>query len=216
MIQVYIPRFFKSGISALPASFLLGIWIYRHRSFELNLTLRQKVLLLIFLMLGITLSTAAYYFTIAGPGDNADRIYNVVYSGFFLTMIIGWVLFFHSRTSAQLLRPIYTVIALLLFFTSSLIANDNVHLVWREWKNGQISAFDQQVKLRIETIREAAASANLCKIVYVKSYYQPPRSIWHNSDIAPNRQHYYWNRAYERYFGVDEVRLEGDSVKMLY
>jgi hypothetical protein len=30
-------------------------------------------------------------------------------------------------------------------------------------------------------------------------------------DIKPNKSEFYWNNAYEKYFHVDEIRLEGDT-----
>lgn len=216
MALTYIPKFFTTGFPAIPVSFLVGLWIHRYRSFELNVTTVQKGLVMAGLMLALALSTAAYYATIAGPGDNADRIYNTVFAGTFLVMIMGWVMILQSRFSVVLLRPFYMILALGIFVISSFMVKDNAHLVWHEWKNGQIAAFDRQVKQRIETIRASAATSDPCKIVYVKAYQQLPQSIWHDSDIAPERKHYYWNRAYERYFYVDEVRLEGDTFKMLF
>jgi hypothetical protein len=46
----------------------------------------------------------------------------------------------------------------------------------------------------------------------VDSLINPPATIYHGPDISRNRKVNYWNMAYESYFGIDEIKIEGDSL----
>lgn len=50
------------------------------------------------------------------------------------------------------------------------------------------------------------------KVVYFELMKQLPQSVSLPGDLLPNRQSEDWNLAYELYFDIDEVRLEGDTI----
>ena len=53
--------------------------------------------------------------------------------------------------------------------------------------------------------------ASCWRIAVLPPLENTPRSIFMAPDIKANKLEYFWNNAYEKYFNVDEIRLEGDT-----
>ena len=79
---------------------------------------------------------------------------------------------------------------------------------------GTAKAYNNEMKSRYNTIRKCKEDNTLRKVAVIKPLKSNPVSIYFPPDMLPDRTFALWNNAYERYFGVDEVRFENDTLKL--
>lgn len=107
--------------------------------------------------------------------------------------------------------PVQPVVAFL-FLVLLVFSPNNISEIKAEYHEGIV----QQVKNKAE---QFYARVNAEKkrnpertIVYFENPPVTPQTNYFGPDVMPNRQAPWWNIAYEGYFKVDEVRLQGDTI----
>jgi hypothetical protein len=209
---VYIPHFFTRAWEAIPTIVLLALFIHSSNSGKQQLPLKKMLFILTLGIFFICASTFAYYFSIAGFNDNANRIYNTVYFGIILIGVWSTlVLLLHCNRFFSMQRITYLRGTMVLLLAAGFFnPYNNFGKMLAELNSGTISNFDKQIQERLRSIRKAQQQ-NGCKTAYFTELTQKPVTIWHNTDLMPNRKESFWNRGYERYFYIDEVRVVGDT-----
>lgn len=100
----------------------------------------------------------------------------------------------------------------LLFLVLLVFSPNNISEIKAEYRAGIV----QQVKYKAEQFYSRVKAEKKRNpertIVYFENPPVTPQTNYFGPDIMPNRQAPWWNIAYEGYFKVDEVRLQGDTI----
>lgn len=75
-----------------------------------------------------------------------------------------------------------------------------------------MTAYSTQMTQRYADMYEAATGDGPYKLAYLFPLTATPSSIMIEGDVMPNRSLAHWNRAYQRFFSLDEVRMVGDTI----
>lgn len=158
------------------------------------------------------LSTLSYYLSIGTKSSDADRIYNTVFVVFFILLItiVTLLLMTFIRQTDKFKLTLIKSICIVSLFLGLVITPNNFKQIVIDFNSGKLDAFDTEITERLNAIKLARNESG-CKIVEFKPLKNLPATIWINTDIVPNRTDHFWNRGFERYFYVDEVRLTGDT-----
>lgn len=108
--------------------------------------------------------------------------------------------------------PVMASIILLLFITP--IFSNNYVSILEEFRAGILTKFDADMRVRIKTLKEVRATNPFCyKSAIVGEVVDYPKSIYNGPDLLPNRGYAFGNEAWEAYFRLDEIRIQGDTAK---
>jgi hypothetical protein len=144
------------------------------------------------------------------------RLYNSLQPGIFILFTLMIYFIFNGYINKNLPSSQYPFLFFMLsilLFTSLLVSDNSVNLIKNDFKTGKLTSFksvmdDNYDRLtRIELQDACWRSVELFDVLNFV-----PNSIAQEPFLYSNRNPHYWNRAYEEYFKVDEVYLEGDSV----
>lgn len=199
----------------LPLSILFLLCFFK--DLKLNIKFSSYFLLIPFVMLHLAL--LAFYLPMGFETSIPLRIYTTIYFGFLLYFTIVVPLFFHDRISKILdvkyAQPIILV-SLLILGTSFFLLPNNISLLKEDYLSGKMQKLDFLCKTRYALIQESKNKVEPCwKQAVIPALNNAPKSIYHQPDIKPNRTEPYWNAAFERYFLINEVLLEGDTVSLI-
>lgn len=210
---MYMPRFFSRAWGAIPVAILLASFVHTSQPNLPRWSFKKTITYILVGLLFLHVSTYAYYFTIATYNANADRIYNTVYfamlliaAGAFLALLQQFRQYFTNQKISQL-----RLAAALLLAVNVLNPYNNFNRLISDLHSGSISRFDKQIQQRLQAVKNAQVNEG-CKTASFIPLTEKPATVWHNTDLVANRQESFWNRGYERYFFIDEVRLVGDTV----
>lgn len=155
------------------------------------------------------------------PMGESEVIPNRIFTSFFLViqflLVFVFSSYFNTKTLtlfkrekiavAQIRFALVIALALSLTFTQN-----NLNILAHEYASGVLINYDQTMKKRYEIIKSAKNKQKTCwKVAILPPLVNPPKSIYMNPDIKANKEGFFWNNAYEKFFGLDEVRLEGDT-----
>lgn len=185
--------------------------------FKVNLSYRWRVVVAIYLLLIPFLMLPAFYLPMVDT-ELPERIF----TSFFLvlqTSIFLIILLFSDKIVRVRLMTENSKSHLILFATTIAIVasfflySSNISLILDEKLDGTLDAYHQTMKSRYEILENTkSCPANTWKVAVLPKLVKYPQSIYMHPDIKPDKQEFYWNNAYEIFFDVDEVRLEGDTV----
>jgi len=185
--QLYLPRLIENSLLFLPVCLLIALALPgTFRSTEQPIWKALAWGLPIFAVL----STLSYYLTIAVPQANADRIYNTL---FFSVQLMAVGLVYRMRAFLPAVKAGQWIIWFGMLLALGLTDNNYNRLI-AEYRDGTIPAFDRQMQARIDSLRAV------------------PHHFWHQTDVVAQRREHFWNRSYERYFHLDELRISSDTV----
>jgi hypothetical protein len=165
------------------------------------------------------LMTLAFYIPMEINNAYPSRIFNssVVVQELLAFIILPLALMSNSRLiiikkQQNYLQPISTIILFMLLFLL-ITTNNNISKIRKEFIEGTIENYECDMQARYTAIAKVKSSqAQACwKVVVVDSLRNPPTTIFSAPDICHNRNPAIWNQNYEIYFGVDEIRLKGDT-----
>lgn len=209
---LYQKDFFFGKLIILPGCILAGTFLVGHLKLKRELSaIRVSIIFIAAILLSYS-ATLPYYLSIATRNNDTDRIYNAVYFGNLLLCVFIVLLFLRALKCDVLPGRLQfaraasgIVVALCIIFSIN-----NFRSLKEQFSDGSLQRFDTQVRERLRAIQEAK-SAGGCTRAYFMELTVRPSMIWYNTDLVPNRAEPVWNRAYERYFHVDEVRIVGDT-----
>ena len=110
-------------------------------------------------------------------------------------------------------RGITLVIAFVLII--SVFSSQNVIVLYSDLFNGVARRFNKEMNERYDIFSKSKEINMIYKVSVIKPLEDKPATIYFPPDILPNRAYALWNDAYERYFGVDEVRFEKDTLRFV-
>jgi hypothetical protein len=89
---------------------------------------------------------------------------------------------------------------------------NNVALIRNEYHSGLLACYREEMLNRHYSFLTNRPK-NGMGIVCLADLNCLPLTVQHDPQIEPNRKPYFWNWAYERWYGREEVYLEGDTVR---
>jgi hypothetical protein len=185
---------------------------------EFNLSVKQISGAIAGLMLLIIMISYAFYIPMGYVSTYPERLYNFINYIFQFIPYLLIPIFIRVRLLRNSpLSSLFTsrIVALCLFICSYLLVfgTNNISQIKNEYMSGNLEKFSCQMNKRYETIN-AAKEMDTWKVAVVDSLENIPAIIYSSPDIMPNRRPYFWNDAYETYFGLNEVRLKDDTFSL--
>jgi hypothetical protein len=163
-------------------------------------------------------------FFIAFPTTNEipERIYipivflQITFLFFILMPFVWHKIHLHLKLKNQLLfssfKNVTFVSSIFFVFFFTFIQNQgSVGLLISEINSGQIFAYHKFIENRYKILINAMNSSDKYKIVCVDMISDFPESFFCDQDIENDRTNSKWNRYYEAYFKIDELRVFGDN-----
>jgi hypothetical protein len=112
------------------------------------------------------------------------------------------------RKSDSLYRGVMTLLAVM----TACMPGNNYRLIRTELGSSILAAtYTRHLEFYAEVEDVLANDLRPAKVEFALNG-EIPSSIFPERDLLPNRENEDWNIAYEMYFGVDEVRMAGDTV----
>ena len=178
-------------------------------------------LALLFLVIAFAM-TCAYYIPTQINTGFPTRIFTatgLLVASAAILVYISMFRYIHSIVNQQkwyakvkAIMPVCTVGLIVGTFT--LNVNNNFWSIQQDYKNGHLTTFDNAMCLRYTTLSRVSADADDCyKTAIIVPIPNFPSSICFGNDLLPNRTYAFDNEAWETYFGIDEVMLQGDTVR---
>ncbi len=181
--------------------------------------LHHSVLSIIFLLPALLLMTAAYYIPLGADKSYPLRIYNIIQLGLQLMAFISLPLILRYYTKTWInKKPHFSgfimTFALTIILYFSILGNGNISLIRSEFISGKLSRFKHEMNQRYEIFFDAKNGSSP-HTALLDTLMNKPESIYHPTDISNNRSPAKWNVAYEKYFGLDEVRFKTDTINIV-
>jgi hypothetical protein len=214
-------HFLFSNIIVIPSIVFFSIFLAQKLKLNLNQEkqlVKYSILSVVILMPVFYLMTSAYYIPLGFDKGYPERIYNIVQFGMQLITFISLPIII-SLTAKKIILNHFSFFsfirtaALAVIFSGLLWGNSNISLIRKEYYLGTFIYFKDQMAMRYKIINNAALKKNN-KIAIIDSLKLAPKSIYHPTDISPNRNPEKWNVAYEKYFKVDKIMFSTDTVIM--
>jgi len=176
-----------------------------------------RVLVAIFVMWQVMAYIVAlgYYLPLGSVYEYPGRALNVVMlvslTGIMVAAAISGPRMFIPR---RLNRPgaASAAILVMLILGCVVFPGANYRMIRNEFLDGTLPLNQQR---HLQFYRDAEMAVFEGKRPSIVRFAMPdtiPFSVFPERDLLPNRENEDWNIAYEMYFGVDEVRMQGDTV----
>lgn len=219
-ISDFMQEFFRwhtSGLLLLLAAFLLFVVLLKK---PLDIPLKYKRFFLLSLLLSFPIlyfMTFTYYLPMGHESSLPQRIYSFVFLGYQI-WLVGLFIYLSSfkNTISDYFKTtnllnIKLSLSILMLFSIHFSVN-NFQYIKVDLESGVLKEFYTQMQKRLDLLNELKIQHKSCRKVIelplIESY---PESIHLPTDIVPNKSIINWNIAYQKYFDIDEVRLEGDT-----
>ena len=189
-----------------------------HKHFLNKISTGQILLLLVGLFLTMYAQPFVYYISM-GADIYPERIYNFANWQFLIIIffIIPILLIKLNIFSKPVFQKYHTQLlsfVVLVSLSQIIFGNNNLTLIRKEFCDGTYSAYKKQMTDRYEIIKNTK-SINGWKCAEIDSIATNTQTIYSPPDIFKNRLVDKWNKSYEGYFMVDEVKIKGDTVSKL-
>jgi hypothetical protein len=171
----------------------------------------QKNILFALCIVTLYFMTLAFYIP-AGrlETDFPNRIYTSINTGMVICFVLFIPIFLRRYFSYN--SPIIHFVALLIIGSGMFWGNTNIRLIKDEYQMGLLQRHNEEMTKRYEIIYEAKNRNDGQQIAVIDTLSAKPRSIYYGPDIEANRNPAYWNQAYEAFFNIDEIKLNGDTI----
>jgi len=140
-------------------------------------------------------------------------LYTVLF--FFVFPAFWQRLLSHMQPSFTATKPIGLAVTLLMIVISVSVYSGrfgNMGTLVTELRSGAIRAYHERMAGNYARLLSGAHSNSKYVIVCVEETVSYPQSIFSDQDIENDRRHSKWNRFYEAYFNIDEIRVVGKNV----
>lgn len=102
-----------------------------------------------------------------------------------------------------------------ILFFNMILGENSMNNIKKDYVAGKLDKFKFEMNQQMIQIQNVK-SKNICwKSVKIKEISSYPSSIFSPPFPTPNRETEFWNSAMEKYYGVDEIYLEGDTVRLI-
>ncbi|MCB9256492.1 MAG: hypothetical protein H6579_05125 [Chitinophagales bacterium] len=210
-------RMSTQGLVMLSMSYLAMVLFKKfYQDFALKMGKAKLFLTLFLVLFGLYLSSFAFYIPMGHEEFLPIRIFSTLNFGFQLAFIIFIpsiiLAILPEKYLASKTKMAFSLFAVLSLITFLHFGNNNIHNIRYDFESGKLKLFSEQMSHRYLLI-EQAKNTQLCwKKAIVPPLQNIPYSIYSPPDIQENKAAFYWNNAYEIYFQIDEISLEGDSI----
>lgn len=176
-----------------------------------KLNQNQQIILFTLCIVTLYFMTLAYYIP-AGRLEIyfPNRIYTSINTGMVICLVFFIPILLRRYFSYN--SPIIHFMALLIIGGGMFWGNTNIRLIKDEYHMGLLQRHNEEMNKRYEIIYEAKKRNDGQQIAVIDTLSAKPESIYSGPDIEANRNPAYWNQAYETFFNIDEIRLNGDTI----
>lgn len=164
--------------------------------------------------------TWAYYWPMGADSMAPRRIQtSLLYGlqiwtwGLMVTLVSGKWLHCQRISNIRLNAFIPAVLAIVMC-CDVMFSHNNITEIRREFSEGTLSGYREQM-LNRHSLLEGTSRKGAWNVAVVPPITHFPTMVFDPPLLYPNRHQDYWNRAYERYYLLDEVRLSTDTVTKL-
>jgi len=186
------------------------------KNWSQNIKISQVYFFSLLLLIAIYLSSYAFYIPMGFEDTIPFRIYTSIDLGvqLILGISIPVILIKHFEGFVfKFTTPWVGSLSILSILIALMFGNNNISVLKKEFRNNTLLEYSETINLRYETIKKSKSDNQKCwKVATIEKVKNLPKSIYSPPDILSNKEAYYWNNAYEKYFEIDEVRLVGDTV----
>jgi len=184
------------------------------------IAVRRVLIVVLVLILVASLMTLPYYLGMRKSYDIPFRIFSSTSVIINVAIILLWlaaVKYFVGlklfTTTKQIINITSMIASVFLLLSTLPVFPSNYSNILKELKSGVLAKFDSNMKLRINALDSVRVSNPLCyKSAIVFKIASYPTSIYNGPDLLPNRAYAFGNEAWEAYFRLDEIRVQGDTV----
>lgn len=104
----------------------------------------------------------------------------------------------------------------ILFLIGTIAIPNSYSLIKKDYLSGRLSIFKEEMDKQYKLLKANRNKEKCIRLVVLNDVQEIiPKSIATNPYIKPNREEGFWNRAYEEYFYIDEIRLKTDTNKTI-
>jgi hypothetical protein len=198
-----------------PVSIILTYLLLSNNHF-INLLILKKsnsLFIAICLIILAYLMTYSYYLPMG-----IEFVPYRVYSALVPMIFIAGILILHLIVTTFQLNFFSSIktqcLFVLILFLSFLFGKNSENEIKMDYSSGKLAKFKFDIDQQMVQIYKSKSSKKCWKSVKIKSLNDYPKSIFSPPIPLPNREADYWNSAMEKYYGVDEVYLEGDTIRL--
>ncbi len=196
---------------------------YRHETIGRFLKSGSKSWLVGVLIIVSYVMTMAYYIPMQVDTGYPARIYNssAILQQFAIMLLLPLIIAgkgaIRSIQKSPQAKIFMSFFVLLLLSLSIAFSRSNIYNIRKEFMEGKFATYRRAMESRYAAIYRAKKEELCWQVAVVDSLISPPATIYYGPEIKPNRSAAHWNVAYETYFGIDEIRITGDTaVKLSY
>lgn len=214
-ITHFVGEFFrvltKSGIVIAAAFLISGRFLNLKTNSFIPLNQRHTIRLFALCIIVLYLMTWGFYLPMGQTEPHfPQRIYTSIGTGIIICLIL-FVPFFLQKPFSNSNSKIH-FIAILTIGVGLFGSKTNLRLIIDEYSAGLLQLYDREMNQRYIVIEQSKKYDGFRQVAVIDTLTAKPQSIHYGPDIEPNRTPAYWNRAYEAFFGINEVRLKNDTV----
>ncbi len=166
------------------------------------------------------LMTWAYYVAMGTFTGIPERVFASVLYGFQI-----WIIAVFAYVSDRIgmterigthprLSRVFIALLGIVALSSIVLSENNINNIRREYTDGTYQRYKTKMRERYRILALAKDGSEWTEAVF-EPLSSPPTTNFYPPEILPNRSMQSWNRAYERYFGIDEARLKNDTLTKL-
>lgn len=112
--------------------------------------------------------------------------------------------------------PLFTLATICSFtiLVGTTNSQNNFTALRQEYTDGTLTEY-RNLMLQRHHMLSSTSTSKTWSLAVIPDIIHLPFTIFFSPQIYPNREPDYWNMAHERYYGLDEVRLVGDTITKL-
>lgn len=198
--------FFKSSLFSIFAMLLFSKLLIQNNLSKLDFTKKFYLLFAITLVMCVLIISLTYYIPMGHDSFFPKRIFNFL----LWIIILGFATIFPIRISSDGFKG-YLMFFIGLFLICSMTLNKEYNFSRAVCliQTGEHIKFNNEYQKRFKILQERKDSnvQELC----LDSFRHQNTFNWYYPDIKNDRQEEYWNQAYENYFNIPRILLEGDE-----
>lgn len=180
----------------------------------------NKILIsLIFVFVSLLYILPFLYFIPMGVEYYPERIFNFT-NWFFLVILFLLIPLLITnniktiRQKALKIKPLIVHTSILLIIAYLIFSTNNFGLIIHEYSSGEYKEYKKEMENRYRII-EIAKQNKVWSSASIDLIKHKPSTIYTNVEILPNRAEDFWNKSYEDYFNIDEIKIKNDTISKI-
>lgn len=164
-------------------------------------------------LLCIWAMTWAFYWPMGADAVPPRRVQTSLLYGL---QLWTWGLTARFVSAAWPFRPLLTINVIFnaVICLDIVTSKNNINDIKIEYLAGTLQEYRDQM-LNRHLLLESVSQEGIWNVAVVQPISSLPTTVYDPPLLYPNRHQDYWNKAYERYYQLDEVRLSSDSITKL-